>query len=182
MGVEYPSRGYVWTDAYREGLERERIRLVTTDLISCGLPFRARSFDLVTFAGVIEHLPPQTVPGTLAEMCRVLAPGGALLVTTPNLASWYNRELLLRGDSPGTTEPRIVMDGSYGHLRLYTMAELVTLLEGAGFQVIRRGFFDQLQPSLSALRRMIRVMLAPVKAFRPAIRDTCVIHAVSKAQ
>lgn len=116
MGVEYPSRRYVWTDTYRERLERERIRLVTTDLIGCGLPFRARSFALVTFAEVIEHLPPQTVPGGLAEIRRVLVPGGALLVTTPNLASWYNRELLLREDSPGQQSPALVIDGSYGHL------------------------------------------------------------------
>jgi len=46
------------------------------------LPFADSSFDLVTCNMVLEHLP---VPlNTFREMSRVLAPGGTLLVHTPN--------------------------------------------------------------------------------------------------
>ncbi len=46
------------------------------------LPFADASFDLLTCNMVLEHLP---VPlQTFREMSRVLAPGGALMVHTPN--------------------------------------------------------------------------------------------------
>jgi ubiquinone/menaquinone biosynthesis C-methylase UbiE len=52
------------------------------------LPWDDGTFDRVQFSDVIEHLdPPQTVPA-LAELRRVLKPGGYLVVhTAPNL--WF---------------------------------------------------------------------------------------------
>jgi SAM-dependent methyltransferase len=50
------------------------------------LPFADASFDLVTCNMVLEHLP---VPlNTFREMARVLAPGGTLLVHTPNTVNY----------------------------------------------------------------------------------------------
>lgn len=46
------------------------------------LPFGDSTFDTVVMADVIEHLPnPKAV---LGDLCRVLEPGGVLIVTTPN--------------------------------------------------------------------------------------------------
>ena len=54
----------------------ELIRATTSDL-----PFDRGSFDIVTSTDVIEHLlDPER---HLAEICRVLDPGGALVLTTP---------------------------------------------------------------------------------------------------
>jgi SAM-dependent methyltransferase len=47
------------------------------------LPFAARSFALVTSFQVIEHLADPSA--YLGEIARVLAPGGVLLLSTPNL-------------------------------------------------------------------------------------------------
>ena len=64
------------------------------------LPFSDASFDLVTCNMVVEHLP-APFP-TFQEMSRVLAPGGTLLVHTPNtrnylvFASMLSRKLLPR--------------------------------------------------------------------------------------
>ena len=46
---------------------------------------------------LIEHL--VDPDGAVAEVRRVLRPGGSLLLSTPNLAAWYNRALLAAASS-----------------------------------------------------------------------------------
>ena len=177
IGVEHPRRPYVWLPEYRARLTEERIRLVAADLVGSGLPFRSQIFDVAVFAEVVEHLPPHAVPAALAEISRILAPRGVLVLTTPNLAAWSNRELLLRGHSPQQSPSRII-DGTYGHLRLYTMAELVALLEESGFKVVRRTFIDQVAVGISLIRRVLRALLWPARILCPSLRDTCMVRAV----
>jgi SAM-dependent methyltransferase len=50
------------------------------------LPFRARSLDLITLNNVAEHL--ERPSQVLAEFARVLAPGGRVIIHTPNVASY----------------------------------------------------------------------------------------------
>lgn len=56
------------------------VPVVRANLIA--LPLRDGSFDLVSSMQVIEHM--WDVPGYLAELTRILAPGGDLVVSTPN--------------------------------------------------------------------------------------------------
>ena len=177
IGVEHPRRPYVWLPEYRARLTEERIRLIAADLVGSGLPFRSQTFDVAVFAEVVEHLPPHALPSALAEISRILAPRGVLVLTTPNLAAWSNRELLLRGHSPQQSPSRII-DGTYGHLRLYTMAELVALLEESGFKVVRRTFIDQVAVGISLIRRVLRALLWPARVLCPSLRDTCMVRAV----
>jgi SAM-dependent methyltransferase len=55
------------------------------------LPFKSGTFDCVTAFDVIEHLPTESALQMLGEAERILAPGGWLLVTTPNRKSLRNR-------------------------------------------------------------------------------------------
>jgi 2-polyprenyl-3-methyl-5-hydroxy-6-metoxy-1,4-benzoquinol methylase len=48
------------------------------------LPFAAGTFDLVTSFETIEHLVPEDHERFVAEVTRVLEPGGLLLISTPN--------------------------------------------------------------------------------------------------
>ena len=50
------------------------------------LPFDAASFDAVTMLAVFEHIHPASLTPLLADIRRVLRPGGILVLTTP--ASW----------------------------------------------------------------------------------------------
>jgi ubiquinone/menaquinone biosynthesis C-methylase UbiE len=50
------------------------------------LPFEDNEFDLVVSSECIEHSPNPEL--ALKEMCRVLSPGGVLILTTPNKL-WY---------------------------------------------------------------------------------------------
>ena len=47
------------------------------------LPLRDRSIDAVLCLETIEHIPPPALPSFAAEITRVLAPGGLVLITTP---------------------------------------------------------------------------------------------------
>ncbi|MGC2763092.1 MAG: class I SAM-dependent methyltransferase, partial [Candidatus Binatus sp.] len=53
------------------------------------LPFRSESLDLITLNNVAEHLErPREV---LSEFARVLAPGGRVIIHTPNVSSYAVR-------------------------------------------------------------------------------------------
>ncbi len=57
------------------------------------LPFRAQSLDLITLNNVAEHLErPREV---LSEFARVLAPGGRVIIHTPNVSSYPMRAVQL---------------------------------------------------------------------------------------
>lgn len=48
---------------------------------TCDLPFTDASIDLIVSISTLDHLPPAALPGALAELCRVLAPGGCIVLT-----------------------------------------------------------------------------------------------------
>lgn len=52
------------------------------------LPFATGSFDAALCVGVLQYLP--TLEASLAELARVVAPGGRLIVTFPNARSPLN--------------------------------------------------------------------------------------------
>lgn len=106
------------------------------------LPYQDNCFDTVICGEVIEHL--VDPDHLLEEVYRVLKVNGHLLITTPNLASWYNRLLLLFGYQPLFTgisirysysKPFLV--NSCGHLCSYTLASLKFLLERYNFRIIK---------------------------------------------
>jgi SAM-dependent methyltransferase len=86
--------------------------------------------DLVVAVEIIEHL---RRPWEFVQLCHKLArPGGQLVVTTPNVASWWSRLwFLLRGELWGFGfeswhDP--------GHVHPFTYVELEKLLEEVGFR------------------------------------------------
>ena len=76
------------------------------------------TFDCVLAWEVIEHLPMEEIPGWLAGLRRVLAPGGRLIVSTPNVFR------------PG----QYWKDAS--HRTSLAYAELGALLALSGFEVV----------------------------------------------
>ncbi|WP_200308042.1 class I SAM-dependent methyltransferase [Streptomyces adelaidensis] len=131
-------------DWSQDALRRARARLpyaVRGELADGGLPFRSESADAVLFSEVIEHL--VDPDGALDEIRRVLRPGGHLMLSTPNLAAWYNRALLLAGVQPVFSE--VSLRGIHGrpgsevvgHLRLYTARALREFVAASGFEVVR---------------------------------------------
>lgn len=62
------------------------------------LPYEDESFDVVVSNQVIEHL--ADTDTFVAEIGRVLRPGGYAVTSTENLASWHNIGALLLGWQP----------------------------------------------------------------------------------
>src|SRR6201992_2023864 len=60
-----------------------------------GLPLADASVDVVIMSELIEHL--VDTDAAAEEARRGLPPGGSLLLSTPNLAAWYNRGLISLG-------------------------------------------------------------------------------------
>ena len=97
------------------------------------LPFADASFGVVIIKHVVEHLPHPA--RAIAELGRVLAPGGTLILATPNLAS-------LSRPSKGANwigyhDPT--------HISLKPPSEWLAMLKEAGFRLKRvfaDGFWD----------------------------------------
>lgn len=88
------------------------------------LPFKNDYFDVVISSEVIEHV---LVPDKLLqEAKRVLKKGGIFILTTPNLASFGKRLMLLMNKNPfiecSPLEPEAV-----GHLRYFIYPTLFTI-------------------------------------------------------
>ncbi|MEW2388545.1 class I SAM-dependent methyltransferase [Streptomyces venezuelae] len=134
----------VGVDWSQDALRRAHARLpyvVRGELTDGGLPFADGAADAVLFSEVVEHL--VDPDSALDELRRVLRPGGHLMLSTPNLAAWYNRGLLLAGVQPVFSE--VSLRGIHGrpgkevvgHLRLYTARALREFVAASGFEVVR---------------------------------------------
>jgi len=89
------------------------------------LPFDDNSFDCVVTSEVLEHI--QDDVSAIAELTRVLKPGGHLGVTVPTMwpekINWMLSEEYHAPLSPG------------GHVRIYSATELKAKLRSAGLTV-----------------------------------------------
>ncbi len=84
-------------------------------------------FDIIICADVLEHLRDPEIP--LRAFHRMLAPGGHLLVSVPNVAQFRIRLMLLRGRWDYT--PEGIMDST--HLRWFTLSSLYALVTQCGW-------------------------------------------------
>ena len=123
-------------------------------------PYPDGHFHTILCCELLEHLHWDPMH-MMAEINRVLAPGGHLVLSTPNITSWRSVEAVLNGYHPalfghyirpaadGTVDPR--------HAREYAPRELGLLMEAAGFAVetIETGNYTTVSPEFDFARRVI---------------------------
>jgi SAM-dependent methyltransferase len=120
------------------------------------LPWPDASFDRALCLDVLEHLSYEDQPRALAELFRVLRPGGELFVSVPNLAHLQSRiHFLLRG--------RLIRTASeIKHPGDRPVFEYLQIARRAGFTLVaRRGIFPTLPVVTHFVRRHPRA-LAPL--------------------
>lgn len=131
-----------WTNIDIEG---DQARTFAWDLAR-PLPIPDRSIEFIYSEHFIEHLSLTAGAGLLAECRRVLAPGGVVRLSTPDLhfivehylagetAEWRDM-----GWEPGTPCD-LLNEGlrSWGHLYVYDEPKLISALVDAGFTLASR--------------------------------------------
>lgn len=90
------------------------------------LPFADASFDAVYSMGTVEHFPESTV--AVAELYRVLRPGGRAIIGVPNRHDPFLRPLMVE------VLWRLGLY-DYGYEKSFSRAQLRRMLESAGFDV-----------------------------------------------
>lgn len=106
-----------------EGEAPEGATATTVQGNALDLPFPDDTFDKIIASEVLEHIPNDMA--AMAELRRVLKPGGRLAVTVP---SWLPERICWALSEDYHTAPG-------GHVRIYTRAELEAKLKSTGFRV-----------------------------------------------
>ena len=106
-------------------------------------PFADGSFDAVLLADFVEHVEDDVLGPCLAEARRVLAPGGALALYTPNRDHWAERT---KAGLPGLQQA--------DHIAVRPSAAVARLVADAGFSVDDLFFTASPYPLLGAVDRL----------------------------
>jgi SAM-dependent methyltransferase len=102
------------------------------------LPVKSNAFDLVIAFDVLEHIDEDCL--VAAEIARVLRPGGAALISVPcDMTLWSAH------------------DDATGHVRRYSRATLIRVIEGGGLIIDRIwGWNVLLRPIVKFRRRSLK--------------------------
>ena len=158
--------GVEFIQSHGEKAAARGVDVVNADL-SEPLPFPNDEFDLVHANQVIEHV--RSTDLFLSEASRVARPGGLVIISTNNLASWHNIASLIFGFQPMPSHVSDVThvgnplsfrehhshnDEGQTHLRIFTRRALAELASFHGLRPITlaaSGFY----PFPPALARLV---------------------------
>jgi SAM-dependent methyltransferase len=138
LGSGYRERVGIDRVVPEEGREMDGVRILHHDFESDpSLPLPDDHFDAATMLAVFEHVEPAALTPLLADIRRVLVPGGCLVLTTP--ASWTD-PILQTLARLGLVSHEEIDE----HKDAYDRETIRSYLEDAGFRAgaIRTGAFE----------------------------------------
>lgn len=149
-------------DDYRAPADAAGVGFTVCNLLEDDPPTFRGEFDAIVLAEVVEHLPipPHLI---LSKVRGWLKPGGALLITTPNLFRLRNLARMMRGRDLFDTFMLPRGGVSLGHQTEYSARHLAWHIREAGFTLDRLEH-DQLGATGFSLKaRAARKLLAPLR-------------------
>jgi len=157
-------------DRYRKFIDSQGGHFILGDILDLRKETGKLYFDLIIASEIIEHV---DETDTLIESIKsVLKPDGLVYLTTPNLAAWHSRIILLFGYQPLATEVSNIKS-SFGkgkilekyynkpvhHIRVFTYRALLEFVEyhnlvvvksiGGGYRWYDRLFFSNILKGLA---------------------------------
>lgn len=178
--------GVETSDSAVELAKEKGVTAYSVDLNVSGLPFENHFFDVVFAGEIIEHMfDPDRL---LEEIYRVLTPSGTLVITTPNLATWHSRLLLLAGFQPYNvsvslrfwSSGKLFPSGFAGreHIRFFTLRALKALLKEHHFMINQCGGAGTLPYYAPfGLRYLVRAVEVCVARLMPSLANSIIIVA-----
>ena len=172
IGAYVRKLGELSDRVYGVDIEASRVRqgqaLPLAVAVSESLPFANAAFDVVLLNEVIEHVRDESA--TLREACRVLRPGGRLVIYAPNRLFPFETHGVYLGKRyvfgniplvnylPGFLRRRLVP-----HARAYLKGDLRRLVEGLPARVVVHTYvypgFDNIAARSGLLARLLRGLL-----------------------
>lgn len=145
LDIEPPRRG------------RPGITFIECDLDACFTPIEDESIDLAVSVEVFEHI--ENIGSLLAELSRILSPGGKILATTPNVHSLEARlRYLLLGKLK-----QFDAIGDPTHILPIFLFSFERILQRHGFEIVRSWGFP-LDGSSPTSRKGLRMAAALLRA------------------
>jgi SAM-dependent methyltransferase len=130
-GIEIDPAEIEW--ARSRGLEplQHFVNVFDGNVMTARLPYDDASADVVLAGEILEHV--VDTEGFLREIHRTLTPGGALVLSTPNILWVKHRVRLLAGRYPDALDYRSRYGADFGHVRIFGPDQLQELLDETGF-------------------------------------------------
>lgn len=167
----------------RQGGQERRVRSTLGDVRA--LCFPDETFGLVVAIGVLDWL--SSVEQPLQEMCRVLRPGGHLIVTVGN--RWGLRQFLQPLSNPILRPAKefvrqLLRRGPRAHLHPISLRHCDALLDASGFEKVEsltlgfgpfKVFSRELLPSSLGLKLHRRLQAAANRGF-PVLRSSGAVY------
>ena len=146
------------------GDDLPRLRLEPAD--ATRLPYEDASFDAAYSASVIEHIPGDGDVAAMAELARVLRPGGVLALTFP-----YGREHADEFVEHDLYGERYTGTPLFFQRRYSAQSVEGRLLAGGGFSVVERGLWRKaaVQEAQGRLRRIVPARFEIGRFLGPAL-------------
>lgn len=139
--LEHPTTCLLYKHTHLKKLAKNNILLKPVDLYQKKYPWENNFFDFIICSEVLEHLIPARITHMFSEFNRILKREGKLILTTPNIASLLKRINLARGKNPIEFDLTVHDNDTFGHIREFTMNEIITVLEEANFTTIHKQYY-----------------------------------------
>jgi len=180
LNTSYPDSGFVADGLTVRGAEPARVRMSVFDVEREEFPHADESFDVVLCLEVLEHLSIDPM-AMMAEVNRVLRPGGTFVLTTPNAVRYANIVSALLGDQPYGWAPYNGFDGNR-HNREYTPSEVDRLFRAAGLTPHEVTTFGSKPRGAirSAMKTLVAGAVLPIVTCPPRWRRDVILAAGEK--